>query len=80
MTFKIKHGFLKLSLFLTEEQAQFNKFVRDEVAKKYGENFLLEHEVNQLETPVMDKIKGKYLSFLSQRLYEYNILNFLLFN
>lgn len=49
-----------LTMFLlgTEEQAQFNKFVREEVSKKFGEDFLLEHEVNQLESSIMELIKG----------------------
>ena len=44
----------------TEEQAQFNKFVREEVTKRFGENFLLQHEVNQLESSIMDIIKSKH--------------------
>jgi hypothetical protein len=42
---------------ITEEQAQFNKFVREEVSKKFGEDFLLQHEVNQLESSIMELIK-----------------------
>jgi hypothetical protein len=44
---------------LNKEQAQFNKFVREEVTKRFGENFLLQHEVNQLESSIMDLIKSK---------------------
>jgi hypothetical protein len=44
---------------LIEEQAQFNKFVREEVSKKFGEDFLLQHEVNQLESSIMELIKCK---------------------
>lgn len=47
---------------LNKEQAQFNKFVRDEVSKKFGENFLLQHEVNQLESSAMELIKNEAIS------------------
>ncbi|CAF0709214.1 unnamed protein product [Brachionus calyciflorus] len=47
---------------LNKEQAQFNKFVRDEVSKKFGEDFLLQHEVNQLESSIMELIKTEAIS------------------
>lgn len=47
---------------LNKEQAQFNKYVREEVSKKFGEDFLLQHEVNQLESGVMDMIKTEAIS------------------
>lgn len=47
---------------LNKEQAQFNKFVREEVSKKFGEDFLLQHEVNQLESSVMESIKIEAIS------------------
>ncbi|RNA23876.1 leucine-rich repeat-containing 45 [Brachionus plicatilis] len=50
---------------LNKEQAQFNKFVREEVSKKFGEDFLLQHEVNQLESSIMELIKSEAIaSFL----------------
>lgn len=50
---------------LNKEQAQFNKFVREEVSKKFGEDFLLQHEVNQLEISIMESIKTEAIaSFL----------------
>ena len=33
--------------------------MREEVTKRFGENFLLQHEVNQLESSIMDLIKSK---------------------
>jgi hypothetical protein len=47
---------------LNKEQAQFNKFVRDQVSKKFGQDFLLQHEVNQLEASIMDMIKSEALA------------------
>jgi hypothetical protein len=35
--------------------------VREEVSKKFGEDFLLEHEVNQLESSMMEIIKSNNL-------------------
>lgn len=55
-------------LFFLEEQAQFNKFVREEVSKKFGDDFLLEHEVNQLESSMMELIKGIYYFFINGNL------------
>jgi hypothetical protein len=49
---------------LNKEQAQFNKFVREEVAKKFGENFLLQHEVNQLQSSIMEIIKNEAIATL----------------
>jgi hypothetical protein len=49
-------------LYFTEEQAQFNKFVREEVSKKFGEDFLLQHEVNQLESSIMEIIKSIFIA------------------
>ena len=46
----------------TEEQAQFNKFVREEVCKKFGDAYLLSHEVNQLERSIMELIKSTPLA------------------
>ncbi len=65
---------------LNKEQAQFNKFVREEVSKKFGEDFLLQHEVNQLESSVMDMIKsmrdqlGFFCCFSFVKSVEYKIL------
>ena len=33
--------------------------MREEVSKKFGEDFLLQHEVNQLESSIMELIKSK---------------------
>jgi len=51
---------LFIFFLIIEEQAQFNKFVREEVSKKFGEDFLLQHEVNQLESSIMELIKCKF--------------------
>ena len=33
--------------------------MREEVSKKFGDDFLLDHEVNQLESSIMEIIKSK---------------------
>ncbi len=33
------------------------------MSKKFGEDFLLQHEVNQLESSVMEMIKSKWSNF-----------------
>lgn len=40
--------------------------MREEVSKKFGDDFLLQHEVNQLDSSVMELIKSKYLPNIRQ--------------
>ncbi len=46
----------------TEQQRIFNKYVKNEVKKEFGENYLAIHQVRDLDFEIMQSIKSE-LSF-----------------
>lgn len=60
-----KNFFTKKSLFhvqgleYLEKQKLFNRFVKNQVKNQFGEDFLLNHQVRELDFETMQKIKGR---------------------
>jgi hypothetical protein len=42
-----------------EMQKLFNRFVKQQVKKAFGENYLAKHQVRELDFEIMQKIKSK---------------------
>ncbi len=44
---------------LVEQQKIFNKYVKNEVKREFGENYLAKHQVRDLDFEIMQNIKSK---------------------
>ena len=49
---------LKCENILDNQQRFFNKYVRESVEKKLGKDFLLMHEIQEINSEVMEEIKS----------------------
>jgi hypothetical protein len=49
------------SIFIRLDQTQrlFNKYVREKVDEKLGKEFLLTHEIQEIDTDIMEEIKSE---------------------
>jgi hypothetical protein len=54
---------MHISVSAANQQRLFNKFVREKVETRLGKDFLLLHEIQEINSDIMEEIKSKHNSF-----------------
>ena len=52
---------ISIYIYKANQQRLFNKFVREKVENRLGKDFLLLHEIQEINGDIMEEIKSNFL-------------------